>query len=38
VVVWNQVAVGESLAQFATLREQSTGYVYVDRDRDLRRL
>jgi len=33
--VWNPIAVGESLAQFAKLREQGTGYVYVDRGRDL---
>lgn len=33
--VWNPVAVAESLAQFAKLHGQSTGYVYVDRDRDL---
>lgn len=33
--VWNQIAVGESLAQFAKLQQQPTGYVYVDRDRKL---
>ena len=34
--VWNPVAVAESLGQFAALHKQKTGYVYVDRDRDLR--
>jgi len=34
--VWNTIAVGESLAQFAKLHGQATGYVYVDRDRDLK--
>lgn len=33
--VWNQIAVGESLAQFAKLQQQTTGYVYVDRHRKL---
>ena len=33
--VWNQIAVGESLAQFAKLQQQPTGYVYVDRNRKL---
>ena len=33
--VWNPVAIAESLAEFATLRGHTTGYVYVDRDRDL---
>jgi hypothetical protein len=33
--VWNPVAVAESLGQFAKLHGQDTGYVYVDRDRDL---
>ena len=33
--VWNPVAVAESLGQFAKLRKQQTGYVYVDRDRAL---
>lgn len=33
--VWNPVAVAESLAQFAKLHGQATGYVWVDRDRDL---
>lgn len=34
--VWNSVAISESLAQFAKLHKQVTGYVYVDRDRDLK--
>lgn len=34
--VWNPLAVGESLAQFAKLHGQKTGYVYVDRDRALK--
>ena len=33
--VWNPIAVAESLAQFAKLHAQATGYVYVDRDREL---
>jgi Z1 domain len=33
--VWNPVAVAESLAQFAKLRGHTTGYVWVDRNRDL---
>lgn len=33
--VWDAVAVGESLAQFAKLSQQSTGYIYVDRERGL---
>jgi hypothetical protein len=33
--VWNPVAVAESVAQFAKLRDQKTGYIYVDRDRGL---
>ncbi len=35
-LVWNPIAIGESLAQFARLHDQGTGYVYVDRDRDLK--
>jgi Z1 domain len=35
-LVWDPVAVGESLAQFAKLQKHTTGYVYVDRDRDLK--
>ena len=33
--VWNPVAVAESLAQFAKLHGHATGYVWLDRDRDL---
>ena len=33
--VWNSVAVAESLGQFAKLHEQATGYVYVDRNREI---
>jgi hypothetical protein len=33
--VWNQVAISESLAQFAKLTGHKTGFVWVDRDRDL---
>jgi len=34
--VWNPIAVGASLAQFAKLHKQETGYVFVDRERDLK--
>lgn len=34
--VWNPLAVAESLKQCADLRGHKAGYVYVDRDRDLR--
>ena len=34
--VWNPVAVAESIAQFATLRGQEQGYVYVARERGLK--
>ncbi|HEX3657774.1 MAG TPA: Z1 domain-containing protein [Pirellulales bacterium] len=34
--VWDPTAVAESIAQFAKLNNQQTGYVYVDRDRDLK--
>ncbi|HET6979915.1 MAG TPA: Z1 domain-containing protein [Pyrinomonadaceae bacterium] len=34
--VWDPVAVAESISQFAALRGQSEGYVYVDRDRGLK--
>jgi hypothetical protein len=34
--VWDPLAVAESLKQCADLLEQEMGYVYVDRDRDLR--
>lgn len=33
--IWNTMAVAESIAQFAKLHGQVTGYVWVDRDRDL---
>jgi hypothetical protein len=35
--VWDPLAVAESIAQFAKLNDQVTGYVYVDRDRDLKK-
>jgi hypothetical protein len=35
-LVWNPEAVSESLAQFAKLHKQTTGYVFVDRERDLK--
>lgn len=34
--VWNPLAVAESLAQYAKLSGQITGYVYVDRERGLK--
>jgi hypothetical protein len=34
--VWDQIAVAESVAQFAKVHEQRTGYVYVDRERGLK--
>jgi hypothetical protein len=34
--VWDPMAVKESVLQFAKLHRQSSGFVYVDRDRDLR--
>lgn len=34
--VWNPVAVAESIAQFATLRGQEQGHVYVARERGLK--
>jgi len=34
--VWDPIAVAESVAQFAKLNDQETGYAYVDRDRDLK--
>jgi hypothetical protein len=34
--VWDPVAVGESLAQFAKLYQRKRGYVYVDRERGLK--
>jgi len=33
--VWDPVAVAESIGQYAQLRKQNSGYVYVDRRRDL---
>jgi hypothetical protein len=33
--VWSRAAVAGSVRQFALLREQKTGYVYVDRERGL---
>lgn len=33
--IWDQEAVAESVGQLATVRDQDSGYVYVDRDRDL---
>lgn len=33
--VWDPIAVGESIAQFAKLYQQDSGYVYVDRGREL---
>ncbi|HNN42546.1 MAG TPA: Z1 domain-containing protein, partial [Nitrospira sp.] len=33
--VWDSIAVGESIAQFAKLYDHDTGYVYVDRAREL---
>lgn len=34
-MVWDGLAIAESIGQCATLRGQTTGFVYVDRDRDL---
>lgn len=34
--VWNPVAVSESVMQFAKIYGQTDGYVYVDRERDLK--
>ena len=34
--VWDATAVSESLAQFAELNNQNAGYLYIDRDRELR--
>lgn len=34
-LVWDGFAIAESLGQCAKLRSQTTGFVYVDRDRDL---
>jgi len=34
--VWDSVAISESLAQYSMLYKKTTGYLYVDRDRDLK--
>ncbi len=34
--IWNSEAISESIGQLADIKKQSTGYVYVDRDRGLR--
>lgn len=34
--VWDPIAVAESISQFAALRKQTEGYVYVDRERGLK--
>ncbi|KLN53936.1 Z1 domain-containing protein [Variovorax paradoxus] len=34
--VWDPIAVAESMRQCAALRKEAIGYVYVDRDRDLK--
>ena len=34
--VWDSIAVAESLAQFAKISGQNTGYVYVARERGLK--
>jgi hypothetical protein len=34
--VWDSVAIAESIAQFAKLKAQTHGYIYVDRDRNLK--
>jgi hypothetical protein len=34
--IWDTTAVGQSLVEFAKLHRQENGYVYVDRDRDLK--
>lgn len=33
--IWDPLAVSESIDQYAKIRDQEYGYVYVDRDRDL---
>jgi hypothetical protein len=33
--MWDSVAVAESVGQFAILHKQDSGYVWIDRDRDL---
>ena len=34
--VWDSVAISESLMQYSSLYEKTTGYLYVDRDRELK--
>jgi hypothetical protein len=34
--VWDPMAIAESISQFAKLKGQSYGYIYVDRDRKLK--
>jgi len=34
--IWDPIAVAESIGQFAKFRQQKTGFVYVDRNRDLK--
>ena len=34
--VWNPAAVSESMKQFVSLRKQTSGYLYIDRDRGLK--
>lgn len=33
--VWDQLAISESIGQYAKIEKQTHGYIYVDRDRDL---
>jgi hypothetical protein len=33
--VWDRIAISESIKQYAELRNDTTGYIYVDRERDL---
>lgn len=33
--IWNPIAIAESLGQFAKLHQQTTGYIWIDRDREL---
>ena len=33
--VWDQLAISESIGQYAKIKKQTHGFVYVDRDRDL---
>ena len=34
--VWDSLAIAESVGQCASMRSQEVGYVYVDRERDLK--